>query len=628
MKKFFALIVTAVTLLSIVAAPLAGAAPFLTDPNGLTAGTRDAQTLDEALNVEGGELTFFNGDSDNALDWSIDIDAAKSSNRDLDSSKSNVSTTVLAQAGQILEFSYRVMSQQDCDFLIFYSNGQEIARWSGIMNYYAPLEKFVFPIPSSGEYTFSWVYEKDGQYSESWDTAWLDEVRVFDMVHVESIIVDEPREIPENGKYKLKYTVLPENATEKTVTFASSDPSVAAVSEDGIVTGVSEGCAEITVTSVDGGISSAVTVTVTNDAQFTNLYAYIQYDPIGGNQDFIAHFTDLAPDIIEHVIDLFGTAGAAVAGNYVYGYTKPVMYSGDFYIIDLTTWEITFPAGGEAGDYLVYDMAYDHERQRMFAMATHYGSDFWLVEVDRRDGSITTIAEMNTLGKNAWGFTIDSEGNAYTILASDTGSYDRTDTGKLASVNLETGECTIIADTGIPTYFANTMEFDHDNQCIYWCNSLSNGLYILDHHTGETEFCGGLYNGGEYMAMFLPNDLEVSDPEQPTEPTPVPPTDTPEPTPVPPTDTPEPTPVPPTDTPEPTPVPPTDAPEPTPVPPTDTPEPTPVSPTDAPEPTPVSPTDAPEPTPVPGTGAVSLIGLSIAVIAAGAGIITLRKKHE
>ena len=84
--------------------------------------------------------------------------------------------------------------------------------------------------------------------------------------------------------------------------------------------------------------------------------------------------------------------------------------------------------------------------------------------------------------------------------------------------------------------------------------------------------------------MFLPNDLEVSDPEQPTEPTPVPPTDTPEPTPVPPTD--------------------------------------------APEPTPVSPTDAPEPIPVPGTGAVSLIGLSIAVIAAGAGIITLRKKRE
>ena len=131
-------------------------------------------------------------------------------------------------------------------------------------------------------------------------------------------------------------------------------------------------------TSVDGGISSAVTLTVTNDARFANLYAYIQYDPIGGNQDFIAHFTDLAPDIIEHVLDIPdcpavrpGTSSAAVAGNYVYGYTKPGIYSGDFYIIDLTTWEITFPAGEEAGDYLVYDMAYvcngNSLRQRLLA---------------------------------------------------------------------------------------------------------------------------------------------------------------------------------------------------------------------------------------------------------------------
>lgn len=95
-------------------------------------------------------------------------------------------------------------------------------------------------------------------------------------------------------------------------------------------------------TSVDGGISSAVTLTVTNDARFANLYAYIQYDPIGGNQDFIAHFTDLAPDIIEHVLDIPdcpavrpGTSSAAVAGNYVYGYTKPGMYSGDFILLIL-----------------------------------------------------------------------------------------------------------------------------------------------------------------------------------------------------------------------------------------------------------------------------------------------------
>ena len=56
MKKFFALIVTAVTLLSIVAAPLAGAAPFLTDPNGLTAGPRAAPPPAAAPPAAGGAL--------------------------------------------------------------------------------------------------------------------------------------------------------------------------------------------------------------------------------------------------------------------------------------------------------------------------------------------------------------------------------------------------------------------------------------------------------------------------------------------------------------------------------------------------------------------------------------------
>lgn len=616
MKKIFSLIVTAVLLIAVAAAPLAGAAPAFVGTGKLPASARDAQTLDEALNVEGGELEFFNGNPDGALDWSIDMDAAKSSNRELDNSCSNVSTTVSAQAEQVLEFSYRVMSQQDCDFLVFYVNGQEIARWSGVMNYYAPLEKFSYAIPSAGEYTFCWTYEKDGQTSESWDAAWLDDVRLFDVVHVESVSVNEPRQIPENGHHKLQCTVLPENATDKSLTFASSDTSVVTVSEDGTLTGISEGTAEVSVTAVDGGISDSVTVTVTNDAPFVDLYAYVQYDPVNGNQDFFAHFTDLAPGIIDHVLDIPdcpgmrpGTSSAAVAGDYVYGYTKPGMYPGDFYIIDLNTWEISFLDGQEAGDYLVYDMAYDHERQRMFAMASHYGNDFWLVEVDRSNGALTTIAQMNTLGKNAWGFTIDTEGNAYTILASDTDSYDRTDTGKLANVNLETGECTIIADTGIPTYFANTMEFDHANQCIYWSNSLSNGLYILNQRTGETEFCGELYNGGDYMAMFLPNGLDVADPNQPVTPEP---TDTPEPT-AEPTVEPEPS-----TEPEPSSEP-TAEPEPSS-------EPT-VEPEPSSEPT-VEPEPSSEPSPIPGTGAVSAIGFGIAAVSAAVGAVLLRKKKD
>lgn len=56
-------------------------------------------------------------------------------------------------------------------------------------------------------------------------------------------------------------TVLPENATNKAVSWSSSDKSVATVS-DGTVTAVAEGTATITVTTEDGGYTSSCTVTV------------------------------------------------------------------------------------------------------------------------------------------------------------------------------------------------------------------------------------------------------------------------------------------------------------------------------------------------------------------------------
>ncbi len=50
----------------------------------------------------------------------------------------------------------------------------------------------------------------------------------------------------------LKATVLPENASMRTVTWKSSNPDVATVDENGVVTGVSAGTATITATAADG----------------------------------------------------------------------------------------------------------------------------------------------------------------------------------------------------------------------------------------------------------------------------------------------------------------------------------------------------------------------------------------
>lgn len=61
---------------------------------------------------------------------------------------------------------------------------------------------------------------------------------------------------------EIEYTIEPENATNKNVTFSSANPAVATVSVDGVILGISEGSARITVTTVDGGFTSSCTITV------------------------------------------------------------------------------------------------------------------------------------------------------------------------------------------------------------------------------------------------------------------------------------------------------------------------------------------------------------------------------
>ena len=62
---------------------------------------------------------------------------------------------------------------------------------------------------------------------------------------------------------QLTKTVLPTDATVKTVTYTSSNPAKATVSAGGLVTGVAAGTTTITVTTTSGAKTDTCVVTVT-----------------------------------------------------------------------------------------------------------------------------------------------------------------------------------------------------------------------------------------------------------------------------------------------------------------------------------------------------------------------------
>lgn len=65
---------------------------------------------------------------------------------------------------------------------------------------------------------------------------------------------------------KVNATVAPQNATDKSVSYTSSNNRVATVAEDGTVTAVAKGTADITVKTNDGNFTKVCKITVTEDA--------------------------------------------------------------------------------------------------------------------------------------------------------------------------------------------------------------------------------------------------------------------------------------------------------------------------------------------------------------------------
>lgn len=132
-------------------------------------------------------------------------------------------------------------------------------------------------------------------------------------------------------------TVSPSNAEVKTVTWTSSNPSVAQVSSNGKVTAISEGSVTITATTNDGGFTANCIVNVTNP-------------PLSAKGSIGYTILTTSSGIYGGVsVDVSATGGT---GNYTYYYIK--LYTSDGTLIgetSSTTSNEIFVSGYKNGSY-------------------------------------------------------------------------------------------------------------------------------------------------------------------------------------------------------------------------------------------------------------------------------------
>lgn len=121
-------------------------------------------------------------------------------------------------------------------------------------------EKYTSAISVTRTTTIKAIAVKAGMYDSGVGTASYTKKTI----PVESVTLDrKSASIDKGDKFTLEAAVLPSDATNKEVTWKSSNTGVATVTSKGVVKGIKAGTAKITATAKDGsGKSASCTVTV------------------------------------------------------------------------------------------------------------------------------------------------------------------------------------------------------------------------------------------------------------------------------------------------------------------------------------------------------------------------------
>ena len=463
--------------------------------------------LDEAMNVAGGTLHFT---TDGDYPWIVEETWGKSTNINVASSTSTVSTTVTAAAGDILQFDFRSFGEgfgdTVWDGLHLFIDGTEVAKWNRVETWTTYAVEL-----TAGEHTITWTYQKDSSVDKEGDYANVDNVYVGAPVVPTSIEVENVT-VPAGRRATVAYTVLPAEAFNKNVTFSTANTAIATVNENGVVVGVAEGTTTVTVTSVaDPTVSGSATVTVTEALPTVNLEGYIAFDP-EGTSGIWGGFADYDPSVIENFGTMGSTFGGAFAGGNVYGF----MYNSDtndtrFYIMNADTHQVAYP--GTSAGRVVVAMAYNHAEGEMYAIAANDADGRSIYTVNLATGTLTEVAALNAGADTIMTLAIDGSGNAYGL------SYEANN-AVLYSINLTNGNCTAIGGTGHGLEYVQATVWDHNTNQLFWAQyskveTDKGQLFVIDPATGAATLCGTIGTGAEVTVLYTKNNMPVAPIEVP-----------------------------------------------------------------------------------------------------------------
>tara|TARA_R110002049_G_scaffold3795_5_gene27565 strand:- start:30576 stop:31745 length:1170 start_codon:yes stop_codon:yes gene_type:complete len=154
------------------------------------------------------------------------------------------------------------------------------------------------------------------------------------VVDVSSLsIVEQDIEVEINATDELasKFTILPANATNKDVTYSSSDLSIVSIDEQGIITGIKVGTATITVESVDNSSATGVFNITVTEVSFKGDYPRDNWTLTASHELFVEGSNSLTSPLDGD----FDTWFALVRPGKSFGGVSTPASEGIYFIVDM-----------------------------------------------------------------------------------------------------------------------------------------------------------------------------------------------------------------------------------------------------------------------------------------------------